>query len=205
MQPVPISRKKFARKLAQAVSQLGAGQGHQTNGCVHCAHSEQVFLSFWQHAGKLLDGGESPHLQNNVSLSLSYPEPDKKIYESKKFSFESEYDPPCLIDQLDGNMSINSSFSIFESDDVYQIPNQIGYRPANAIYERPLSTLKTIRRDNRKVEALTLPRIVNYNMRSFFPKCANFAQDVHERESDAIFLTEVWEKQENKKHQNKIE
>ena len=102
-------------------------------------------------------------------------------------------------------MSINSSFSIFESDDVYQIPNQIGYRPANAIYERPLSTLKTIRRDNRKVEALTLPRIVNYNMRSFFPKCANFAQDVHERESDAIFLTEVWDKQENKKHQNKIE
>ena len=42
-------------------------------------------------------------------------------------------------------------------------------------------------------------------MRSFFPKFENFAQDMHERESDAVFLTEVWEKQENKKHQFKLE
>ena len=42
-------------------------------------------------------------------------------------------------------------------------------------------------------------------MRSLFPKLDNFAQDTHERESDIIFLSEVWEKQENKKHQFRLE
>ena len=55
------------------------------------------------------------------------------------------------------------------------------------------------------MQALTLPKVINYNMRSLFPKLDNFAQDTHERESDVIFLTEVWEKLENKKHQFKLE
>ena len=42
-------------------------------------------------------------------------------------------------------------------------------------------------------------------MRSFFPKCDNFARDMEERESDLSFLTEVWEKSEKKKHQFKLE
>ena len=42
-------------------------------------------------------------------------------------------------------------------------------------------------------------------MRSFFPKCDNFAQDMYERESDLSFLTEVWEKSEKKRHQFKLE
>ena len=42
-------------------------------------------------------------------------------------------------------------------------------------------------------------------MRSLFLKIENFALDVHERESDLIFLTEVWEKLENKKHQFRLE
>ena len=42
-------------------------------------------------------------------------------------------------------------------------------------------------------------------MRSFLPKYENFAQDSHERGSDCIFLTEIWQKSENKKHQFKIE
>ena len=55
------------------------------------------------------------------------------------------------------------------------------------------------------MQALTLPRITNYNMRSLFPKLGNFARDMIERESDISFLTEVWQKQENKKHQSKLE
>ena len=42
-------------------------------------------------------------------------------------------------------------------------------------------------------------------MRSFFPKCDNFARDMEERESDISFLTEVWGKSEKKKHQFKLE
>ena len=42
-------------------------------------------------------------------------------------------------------------------------------------------------------------------MRSIFPKIGNFALDMIERESDISFLTEVWEKYENKKHQFRLE
>ena len=42
-------------------------------------------------------------------------------------------------------------------------------------------------------------------MRALFSKIDNFARDMEERESDLSFLTEVWEKSENKKHQFKLE
>jgi hypothetical protein len=112
------------------------------------------------------------------------------------------------IDQLDGNLSISSSNLDSESDMdscANPIPTQIGFRPPRVIIERPQHSRTTIRRDNKKVQALSLPRVTNYNMRSLFPKLGNFSLDVHERESDAIFLTEVWEKLENKKHQSKLE
>ena len=88
---------------------------------------------------------------------------------------------------------------------LFQIPTQVGYRPEPVIFKRPQNTLKTIHRDNKKVQALSLPNLANFNMRSIFSKIFNLAQDAIERESDAIFLTEVWQKIENKKHQFKIE
>ena len=42
-------------------------------------------------------------------------------------------------------------------------------------------------------------------MRSLFGKILSLSQDIIERESDLIFLTEVWEKAENKGHQQKLE
>ena len=85
------------------------------------------------------------------------------------------------------------------------IPIQVGHRPAKVIYERPQHTRKRIRRDNKTFEALSLPKLTNYNMRALFSKIDNFARDMEERESDLSFLTEVWEKSENKKHQFKLE
>ena len=61
-----------------------------------------------------------------------------------------------------------------------------------------------IKRDNRIIQAHSLPTIMNFNMRSFFPKQANFCDDLEERQGDVVFITEIWEKKENKKHQNKI-
>ena len=81
----------------------------------------------------------------------------------------------------------------------------IGVRPEKVFYERGKPCLKRIRRDNRAVQALSLPNISNYNMRSLIPKIGNFSLDVKERETDISFLTEVWEKMENKKHQSKLE
>ena len=83
----------------------------------------------------------------------------------------------------------------------------VGFRPIKVKFksERGKPCLKRIRRDNRAVQALSLPKISNYNMRSLIPKIGNFSLDVKEREVDISFLTEVWEKLENKKHQSKLE
>ena len=119
-------------------------------------------------------------------------------------------DPACFIGQLDGNLSLNSSFSssIPEYDDTclpQHISTQVGFRPTKVIYERPLSVRTTIKRNNKTYQALTLPRLTNYNIRALFPKIGNFALDMIERESDLSFITEVWQKKENKKHQFKLE
>ena len=119
-------------------------------------------------------------------------------------------DSAQIFEQLDGNISI-SDLSL-ESDsfencisEPQHIPTQIGYRPSKVIYERPPKSRKTIRRDNKTVQALTLPKMSNYNMRALFSKIGNFSLDMQERESDISFLTEVWQKKENKKHQFKLE
>ena len=81
----------------------------------------------------------------------------------------------------------------------------MGFRPVKVTLEHGKSYLKTIRRDNKAVQALSLPKVSNYNMRLLIPKIGNFANDMHERAVDIAFLTEVWEKSENKKHQFKLE
>ena len=42
-------------------------------------------------------------------------------------------------------------------------------------------------------------------MRSLIPKIGNFSLDMKERAVDIAFLTEVWQKAENRKHQFKLE
>ena len=64
---------------------------------------------------------------------------------------------------------------------------------------------KVIRRENTCVQALSLPNILSYNMRSIWGKLDSFATDMQERAGEISFLCEVWEKSENKKHQQKIE
>ena len=102
---------------------------------------------------------------------------------------------------------MNSSITLFSPHESESdcIPVQIGYRPIKVIYERPPHSWKTLRRDNKTIQALTLPKIANYNMRSLFSKIENFSLDMQERFTDIGFLTEVWEQKENKKHQFKLE
>ena len=42
-------------------------------------------------------------------------------------------------------------------------------------------------------------------MRSIWPKLNSLAEDIVERSADISFLSEVWEKKENLKHQSKVE
>ena len=54
-------------------------------------------------------------------------------------------------------------------------------------------------------DALDLPAFTVYNMRSIWSKLNNLAEDIIDRSVDISFLSEVWEKKENTKHQSKIE
>ena len=116
--------------------------------------------------------------------------------------FKSKMNNSYQITQLDGNMSVNSS--ILENE-INNIQVHIGHRPNKENISRPPHARKTLKRNNKTIQALTLPKIANYNMRALFGKIDNFSEDMNERAIDLSFLTEIWEKKENKKHQFKIE
>ena len=117
---------------------------------------------------------------------------------------------PCsetLLGQYDGNVTFESvnDLEILSDQNEQKIPTQVGFRPSKIIHERPLRSRKRIVHDNKQIQALSLPTLTCYNMRSLFGKILSLSQDIIERESDLIFLTEVWEKAENKGHQQKLE
>ena len=81
----------------------------------------------------------------------------------------------------------------------------IGHRPNKVLAGRQQAVRRVIRRENKCIEALSLPIILSYNMRSIWGKLNSFSDDMHERDCSITFLCEVWEKSENTKHQKKIE
>ena len=85
------------------------------------------------------------------------------------------------------------------------IPVITGFRPVRSAVFRPPPVRLRIRRENKCVQALSLPTILVYNMRSIWAKIHNFSDDMIERSADVSFLSEVWEKSECKKHKSKIE
>ena len=88
------------------------------------------------------------------------------------------------------------------------IPAHWGYRPSRpslGAQERRVTTSKVIRRDEGLVQALTLPTITVYNMRSIWAKINHLGDDINMRGTDLTFLTEIWQKEENKRHSFAIE
>ena len=87
------------------------------------------------------------------------------------------------------------------------IPVIVGYRPRNSLsnarQQPPVRIV--IRRENKCVEALSLPVITSYNCRSIWGKLESFSDDMHERDCSLSFLSEIWEKRESAKHRKKIE
>ena len=106
--------------------------------------------------------------------------------------------------QLDGNISLNSENENSSSGN--QIPVHISLRSAQPeTIERLPFVRKYIRRDNKVLQAISLPKLSSYNMRSLIPKIENFGRDFQDRMCNLAFLCEIWEKSENKQHQFKIE
>ena len=112
-----------------------------------------------------------------------------------------------FMDQLNGNISVTSSMSAQDETIpcAQYIPVLTGFRPGHCSTARLPPVRKTIRRDNKVLQVLTLPKVSNSNISSLFPKIENFGTDMIDRNCDLSFLTEVWQKSENKKHQYKIE
>ena len=126
-------------------------------------------------------------------------------------NYELDNEPSPIMDQLDGNVSLlscsDSCSDPLDTDSISNpIPVHTGYRPNSNIFNSRLPPVRRrIRRDNKVLQAASLPKISNYNMRSLMPKILNFGTDMEDRNCSISFLTEVWEKSENKKHQFKIQ
>ena len=91
------------------------------------------------------------------------------------------------------------------SEEEQGIPVQVGHRPTLPPSEQRNPVRRIIKRSNKLVQALSVPRMTLYNVRSAWAKWDNIAEDIDMRNTDIMFLTEVWEKSENKGHQKSIE
>ena len=120
------------------------------------------------------------------------------------------------VPQFDGNVSFLSDQSFSTNSDNYgnyfnarinqEIPVQVGNRPHKQLYcARLPSVRKTIKRNNKVLQAVSLPKMSSYNMKSLWSKVGNFGTDMQDRNCSLSFLVEVWQKSENRKHQYKIE
>ena len=59
---------------------------------------------------------------------------------------------------------------------------QIGHRPnSKVINSRLPHARRVIRRDNKVLQAVSLPKLSSYNMRSLMPKIDNFGTDMEDR------------------------
>ena len=81
----------------------------------------------------------------------------------------------------------------------------MNFRPLKPVSEKRVSYVKTIKRNNKILNAAALPKVACYNMRSLIPKIEMLSTDLKDRMCSLALLTEVWENENNKKHQNKIE
>ena len=102
--------------------------------------------------------------------------------------------------------SSDASFSNAVQYESQKISVQIGHRPPKIFENTRLPSFrKTIKRDNKVLQAITLPKFLSYNMRSLGPKLSNFSADMEDRMCGLSFLVEIWQKADNKKHIFQIE
>ena len=107
--------------------------------------------------------------------------------------------------QYDGNISFLSDLSDDSHVAGQTIPVHTGFRPQKQFQSRLRPVRATIKRNNKILQAVSLPKMSSYNMRSLMPKIQNFGTDMLERNCSLSFLSEIWEVSENKRHQFKIE
>ena len=84
------------------------------------------------------------------------PPTDASFINDLNDSFSADVSANSLIGQLDGNITLSSTISR-DNLSPQNISGSIGNRPKKVDCERPPSTIKVIRRDNKLVQSLTFP------------------------------------------------
>ena len=125
--------------------------------------------------------------------------------ESEEMNMSSELETDNDIEDSDEQSDKDEEVENEANEQEGSIPVVVGNRPPPQAPDAREPVRKTIKRNNKLVEALSLPKMTLYNVRSAWSKWSNIAEDMEMRETDVSFLTEVWEKSEHKKHQKAIE
>ena len=148
------------------------------------------------NSSSLLSSCSNMSSHESSSLSLSLISSSTTPITTTQNSFEKTW----------FSQSSESITSRHISESEINIPVIVGYRPKKSTIDvRQPPVRRVIRRENKCVEALSLPVISSYNLRSIWGKLNSFSDDMHERDCSVSFLSEVWEKRESIKHKKKIE
>ena len=123
--------------------------------------------------------------------------------------------------QLDGNISVSScsmSDSLISDTDLTgqtietvvscdfsskTVSPPVWYEPYIQ-REDCVPTRKTVKRNSKLLQCVSLPIISVSNLRSLLPKINNFKTDILEREIGLSLLSEIWEVKGKKKHMSEI-
>ena len=126
-------------------------------------------------------------------------------------SSEEDEDPDneIILDEVDEADTTDVGMIASEDDDQDEvegsgIPVIVGNRPSQMVTEIRDAVRVTVRRSNKLIDALSVPRMTLYNVISAWAKWKNMAEDMDTRSIDLSLYTKVLHKVENKNHQKAI-
>ena len=101
------------------------------------------------------------------------------------------------IQQLDGNISLNSSGfeSISDSTNIINVHVSLVRKKPVVNTEPRTRVLKSIKRNNSVLHALELPLVINLNPRSLYNKLDEFKLMMEQYQADVVFVSESWERE----------
>ena len=148
---------------------------------------------------------------SDVLFSYSLPDPNRVLTTGSN----DWYDWCLEADSVEVESNTVDETNIVETEPVDNesenlesrgLPIIIGNRPPNPSPEpRPPPSVKTIKRSNKALKALSLPNLWGANHRSLWPRLENTLDELVELEAHVGFHCEVWENKENEIHALEIQ
>ena len=94
------------------------------------------------------------------------------------------------------NSSVDFNCSVRSHTNVNQIPVHITLQRKNpaTVVIRPKPVRKIVRRNNKILKAIKLPKVMNLNPRSIYNKAEEFCLLLDMYETDICFMSETWDR-----------